>query len=88
MLLLAQFKNFSYLCDKVANLLGNRHKKRILKTMNITKIYTKLGEMQSAVTTKLEAVVERMRSDETKEAANKISAIALHSRLSMEQGAP
>ena len=37
--------------------------------MNITKIYTKLGEMQSAVTTKLEAVVERMRSDETKEAA-------------------
>jgi len=56
--------------------------------MNITKIYTKLGEMQSAVTTKLEAVVERMRSDETKEAANKISAIALHSRLSMEQGAP
>ena len=56
--------------------------------MKITKICTKVGELQSPVSTELEAVVERMRSDDTKEAAKKIAAMTLRSRLAIEQGAP
>ena len=56
--------------------------------MKITKIRTKLGELHSPVSTELEAVVERMRSEDTKAVANKITAIALNSRLAEEQGAP
>ena len=56
--------------------------------MKITKIKTKAGEFGAPVSTELSAIVERMRSKETKEAADRIAAIALHSRLIQQQGGP
>ena len=56
--------------------------------MKITKIKTRIGTAGAPVSTELSTIVERMRSEETKEAAARIAAIALRSRLAMEQGAP
>ena len=56
--------------------------------MKITKIKTSLGQFGSPVTTELSVVVERMRSPQTKEAADRIASIALRSRIAMEEGAP
>ena len=56
--------------------------------MKITKIKTKAGEFGAPVSTELSAIVERMRSDATKEAAAQIANGALRSRLMMEQGGP
>ena len=56
--------------------------------MKITKIKTRLGEFGAPVTTELDAIVERMRSPKTKEAADPIARITLHSRLMMEKGMP
>ena len=53
----------------------------------ITKIKTRFGELGAPVTTDLEAIVERMRSDDTKDAAKRVASVALHSRLAEEQGA-
>ena len=60
----------------------------IYTSMKITKIKTRLGEFGAPVTTELDAIVERMRSPKTKEAANPIARITLHSRLMMEKGMP
>ena len=43
--------------------------------MKITKIKTRAGEFGAPVTTDLDSVVERMRSMENKEVADKIAAI-------------
>lgn len=56
--------------------------------MKITKVRTKLGELQSPVSTELEAIVERMRSEETKQTADVITRNAMYSRLMMEKGMP
>ena len=48
----------------------------------------KFGELGAPVSTELDAIVERMRSDDTKEAAERIRAVAMKSRLMMEKGAP
>ncbi|MCR5365025.1 MAG: hypothetical protein K6E67_02615 [Prevotella sp.] len=56
--------------------------------MKITKLKTKYGEFGKPVSTELEAVVERMRSEDTKAAADKIRMVALHSRLAMQEGMP
>ena len=56
--------------------------------MKITKIITKGGTFRSPVSTELDTIVERMRSDETKPAANIIAQGCLHSRLAMAQGMP
>lgn len=56
--------------------------------MKITKIKTKTGKPGTPVTTELDTIVERMRSEDTKETAARIAAITLKSRLAMEQGAP
>ena len=56
--------------------------------MKITKIKTNVGEFGSPVSTELESVVERMRSEETKNAADKIRVMALQSRMMMQQGSP
>ena len=56
--------------------------------MKITKIKTKTGEFGAPVSTELSAIVERMRSKETKEAADRIANIALRSRLMIQQGGP
>ena len=57
--------------------------------MKITKIKTDLGNFGSPVSTEISTVVERMRSPETKAAADRVAAITLQSRLMMEQqGAP
>lgn len=56
--------------------------------MKITKIKTKYGEFGSPVSTDLDAVVERMRSEETKAAGDKIRHVALHMRLMTEKGMP
>ena len=56
--------------------------------MKITKVRTKLGEPMSPVSTELEPIIERMRSESTKPAADKITRNAMASRLVMEQGAP
>ena len=53
----------------------------------ITKIKTRFGELGAPVTTDIEAIVERMRSDDTKDAAKRVASVALHSRLAEEQGA-
>lgn len=58
------------------------------KDMKITKVKTKLGELLTPVSTELEAVIERMRSDKTKPAADKIALNAMASRLAMGQGTP
>ena len=55
--------------------------------MKITKIKTKYGEFGSPVTTGLEAIVERMRSENTKADAERVRNIALQSRMMMEKGA-
>jgi len=56
--------------------------------MKITKIKTRTGVLGAPVTTELDAVVERMRSEESRAAAHRIAAAALQSRLAMEQGLP
>ena len=56
--------------------------------MRITKFKTRAGEFGAPVSTELSAIVERMRSDDTKEAAALIAKSALQSRLMMEQGLP
>lgn len=56
--------------------------------MKITKIKTRMGEFGAPVSTELEAIVERMRSEETKDAAEKIGRVALLSRLAMKEGMP
>ena len=56
--------------------------------MKITKIKTKYGEFGTPVSTELEAVVERMRSEDTKADAERIRNVALQSRLMMQEGAP
>ncbi|MBR0262985.1 MAG: hypothetical protein IJQ60_03790 [Prevotella sp.] len=56
--------------------------------MKITKIKTKYGEFGSPVSTGLDAIVERMRSETIKSDAERIRNIALQSRLMMEKGAP
>ena len=56
--------------------------------MKITKLKTKYGEFGRPVSTGLDAVVERMRSDDTKTAADIIRKIALHMRLMEEKGMP
>ena len=56
--------------------------------MKITKIKTKMGEPRFPVSTELDAVVERMRSEENKEAARCIAAITLKSRLMIDKGLP
>ena len=54
----------------------------------ITKNKTRGGELGAPVTTDLDAVVERMRTDDTWEAAKRVAAVALASRLAEAQGAP
>ena len=56
--------------------------------MKITKLKTRIGEPGAPVSTELDAIVDRMRSEETQAAAARIAAVALRSRLAMEQGAP
>ena len=56
--------------------------------MKITKIRTKLGEFQTPVTTDIDLVVARMRSEETKKAADLIAHNAMASRLAMQEGMP
>ena len=56
--------------------------------MKITKLKTNIGEFGTPVSTELDAVVERMRSEDTKAATDRIRAVALQSRLAMEKGAP
>ncbi len=56
--------------------------------MKITKIKTRLGEFGAPVTTELDSIVERMRSTKTKEAADPIARVTLHSRLMMQKGMP
>ena len=56
--------------------------------MKITKVNTKGGRFGSPVTTELSAIVERMQSPKTQEAAERIAATALRSRIAIEQGAP
>ena len=55
--------------------------------MKITKIKTKAGAFGAPTTTDLDDVVERMRSPKTKEAADRVAAVALKSRLAIEKGA-
>ena len=61
---------------------------RIFASMKITKIKTRLGEFGAPVTTELDSIVERMRSPKTKEAADPIARVTLHSRLMMQKGMP
>ena len=56
--------------------------------MKITKVRTKLGEPLSPVSTELETIIERMRSEAIKPAADRIARNAMASRLMMEQGTP
>ena len=56
--------------------------------MKITKIRTKAGEFQAPVSTELSAIVERMRSKDIKDTADRIANIALQSRLMIQQGGP
>ena len=60
----------------------------IYTSMKITKIKTKLGEFCAPVTTDLDAIVDRMRSSKTKNAADIVARIALQSRLMMQKGMP
>ena len=46
--------------------------------MKITKIKTRGGELGAPVTTDFETIVERMRSDDTKDAAKRVGTVALH----------
>ena len=54
--------------------------------MKITKLKTKFGEFGKPASVDLEAIVERMRSEDTKRSAEIVRAVALQSRLMMEQG--
>ena len=56
--------------------------------MKITKVKTLPGVVGYPVSVELGSIVERMRSPKIKEAAERIAAIALQSRLAMQQGAP
>lgn len=56
--------------------------------MKITKVSTKAGETRAPVTIGIDDIVERMRSPKTKDIADRIAAVALRSRLAMQQGAP
>jgi len=56
--------------------------------MKITKIKTTFGTFGAPVSVEMDAIVEKMRSPKTKELADRIAAIALQSRLAMQQGAP
>ena len=56
--------------------------------MKITKVMTKQGDLQSSATIALDKVVERMRSESTKAAADTIARTAMTARLAMEEGAP
>ncbi|MBR3480013.1 MAG: hypothetical protein IKH32_04860 [Prevotella sp.] len=56
--------------------------------MKITKIKTSFGTFGAPVSVEMDAIVEKMRSPKTKEVADRIAAIALQSRLAMQQGAP
>ncbi len=56
--------------------------------MKITKVRTRAGEPLSPVTTEFETIIERMRSESIKPAADKITRNAMASRLAMEQGMP
>lgn len=56
--------------------------------MRISKIKTKVGELCTPVSTELSAVVERMRSGNNKEAAERIATSARLSRLMEEEGSP
>ena len=56
--------------------------------MKITKIKTRVGEFGTPVSTELSTVIERMRSEETREVAATIAATALQSRLALAQGLP
>ena len=55
--------------------------------MKITKIKTKAGSFSTPISVELDAIVERMQSPNTKEAAERIAAMALSSRIAIEQGA-
>ena len=56
--------------------------------MKITKVKTSFREFGAPVSTELDAIVERMRSEDTKTAAERIRQIAMQSRLMMEEGTP
>ena len=56
--------------------------------MKITRVKTCITEFGAPVSTELDAIVERMRSEDTKAAAERIRQIAMQSRLMMEQGTP
>ena len=56
--------------------------------MKITKIKTSFGTFGAPVSVEMDTIVEKMRSPKTKELADRIAAIALQSRLAMQQGAP
>ena len=56
--------------------------------MKITKIKTTFGTFGAPLSVEMDAIVEKMRSPKTKEVADRIAAIALQSRLAMQQGAP
>ena len=56
--------------------------------MKITKIKTRIGELGAPISVELSAIVERMRSEESKGAADRIAAVALASRLAMAEGLP
>ena len=69
-------------------MLGNWIKICNFANMKITKVKTTMGKFGIPVATDISAIVERMRSPKTKETADRIAAIALRSRLAMQQGAP
>lgn len=56
--------------------------------IKITKIKTRGGELGAPITTDLDTIVERMRSDDTKDAAKRVAKVALASRLAEAQGMP
>ena len=56
--------------------------------MKITKVKTTAGAFGTPVSTEIKAVVEQMHAATTKESADRIAAIALRSRLAMEEGMP
>lgn len=58
------------------------------KMTKITKIKTMAGELGNPITTDLEAIVKLMLSDDTKDAAKRVGAVALQSRLAEAQGVP
>ena len=56
--------------------------------MKITRIKTKAGEFSTPVSVELSAVVKQMASGQNKEAADRIAAAAMQSRLMMKEGTP